>query len=80
MIATEKEIQELEEFYQSVSEEKFQLDDCSLITNSKRFVRTHIDAIKSNINNEKFKPYLDRLLIFKTQYQCQNLSQPQKTA
>lgn len=45
MIATEKQIEELEEFHQLVSEDKFQLDDCSLITNAKRFVRTHIDAI-----------------------------------
>ncbi len=44
--------------------EIYQLDECTKILNTKEFIESHIQILKSNPGNTSYKPYYDRLLKF----------------
>jgi hypothetical protein len=57
------EISELERFYKLIPlpKEPIRLDQCSLITDPALFIKSHLDIVKCQNGNMRFKPYLDRL-------------------
>ena len=44
--------------------EPIRLDECSVITNQKEFVKSHIQVLEANSGKRLFRPYYDRLLAY----------------
>lgn len=40
------------------------LDQCTKVLNSRKFVKSHLNALISNKGNKTFTPYYDRLVAF----------------
>lgn len=56
-------LKDLESFFDNYEfKGKIQLDQCTLLQNPKLFVKTHLNALKSNSGNRLYKPYYDRLI------------------
>jgi len=63
----DQETSELIDFFNSISlpQNPIRLSQAEIIIDSKKFVNSHIQFIKSQKNNPVFKPYLERLKKFK---------------
>jgi hypothetical protein len=61
------EIAELEQFFKVVklSIEPIRIDKCSQITNIELFIKSHLDIVRGQNGNMRYKPYLDRLNVLK---------------
>lgn len=62
---TPEALNELEQIFKGVTEEPTRLNDCSVVMNPRRFVESHLAVLRYNMNNEKYKPYYDRLVNLK---------------
>ena len=60
------EINELKAFFHSQSIKEVRLDKGTSISNPEVFIQSHLDIISANNGNQRFKPYLNRLLKFKS--------------
>lgn len=63
-----KEKIELEEVIEYLTNQEipaqFQLDQCTFITNTRLFIKTHIQILKANSGNKLMMPYYNRLISF----------------
>lgn len=41
---------------------EIQLDECTLVTEPKKFIKSHVQALKSNPKNKTYYPYWVRLI------------------
>lgn len=58
-------VKEIKEYLDSaVIPEIVELNDCTIILNSKNFYESHIAMLERNKGNKTFLPYYDRLLKF----------------
>lgn len=56
-------LQELEKlFKENDFKGEIRLDKCTLVTDTKKFVQSHVKALKSNPKNKTYLPYWDRLI------------------
>lgn len=60
-------IKELEAFFNACKYPKkpFQLEQATTVTDSRKFVKTHLNIVRANNGKPVFEPYLKRLEIFK---------------
>jgi hypothetical protein len=56
----------LKQFFETYefSNKPIRLDKCSVITNQKEFVKSHIQVLEANSGKKLFRPYFDRLLAY----------------
>lgn len=56
-------LKEIEEYFNEYSFEKnkVEINDCTWVTDLKKFVDTHISILKANPGNKRFLPYYERL-------------------
>jgi len=60
------EIEELESFFSSVKlPDTIRLNQCSTITDINIFIKSHLDIVKAQNGNNRYKPYMDRLIELK---------------
>jgi len=54
----------LEKFFEEteLSDEPIRFDQCSVITDQKKFVDSHLSILRANSGNKSAMPYYDRLL------------------
>jgi len=59
-------LQNLKKFFETheFSDEPIRLDKCSVITNQKEFVKSHIEVLEANSGKKLYRPYFDRLLAY----------------
>jgi hypothetical protein len=57
----------LQSYFESIELPKtLQLNKSELITNVEKFIKSHLQVVLHNNNNNTYKPYLDRLEQVKT--------------
>jgi len=56
----------LKKFFETheFSNEPIRLDKCSVITNQKKFVKSHIEVLEANSGKKLYRPYYDRILAY----------------
>ena len=56
-------IKELEKFFETIKlpTDPIRLDQCSQVTDIKLFIKSHMDIVKAQDGNERYRPYLERL-------------------
>ena len=66
-VSWQKDITELETYFSSIllPTQHIKFDQCSTITNTPRFIESHLSVIKANHGKELFLPYLSRLIELK---------------
>jgi hypothetical protein len=69
---TEKEIAELEQFFKSTTLPKeIQLTPAERIADVKKFISSHLEAVRANIGNNAFTSFFDRMVKLKELLQKQ---------
>lgn len=66
-IINDKHLSELQSFFSRVQLPigPFDLDKCTRINDISLFISSHIGIVRFQIRNQRYKPYLERLLLFK---------------
>jgi hypothetical protein len=64
----DQQIQELEEYFKSITipESAIKLDSCTTISDCNKFINNHLATIKTNNGNMTYLPYLERLIKLRT--------------
>jgi len=65
----DKDISELEAFFIDIAlpDKPIKLDQCSTVTNVRRFIKSHLATVKEYNGVRSFEPYLNRLQTLKQQ-------------
>jgi hypothetical protein len=59
----DQQIEELDNFFNATKfPDSIQLDKCSVIVDVPLFVKSHLSILKGQNGNQRYKPYLDRLI------------------
>lgn len=61
----DQDISELEQFFKIIPSDPIQLNKAELITDPKLFIESHMNIVIGQNGNERFRPYLDRLIQLK---------------
>lgn len=63
----DKEIKELEIYFDTkeITDQPIMLNEATIITDLKIFIKSHLGTVKANSGNITFLPYLERLMQLK---------------